>query len=1149
MRLRSLCPSVCSVSVAVLVGWLVIACSDEAAAPFDTTAQPAGDCDPTTYVARCVSNQLTTCEAGTRITRDCGRFTCNEVAGTCGYCGDGILDPHEACDDANLNDNDGCRNDCTLGALCDPASFAPRCQGATGNVLVLCDRGVEVPHACGAGTCNAAAGRCGVCGDGVRDPGEQCDDANTNDADGCRTDCTAPASCDPATFLPRCDGNTLVRCDMGLEVPTVCGALACDPTRGRCGSCGDSVLDPGEECDYPDLTEGDGCDTNCTFPRCGNGVRDPGEVCEDGNETYGDGCRGDCAGIEVCGDGLVDSAVGEQCDEGSLNGDETVSCDDCVLTPRTHLLSGPAELVGDAQVSFEFDSSLPSAVIDGVTVTGSFECAVDGAAWEPCSSPWLVETLDGEHVFEVRALLGDAVDLTPARATWTTDLNPPLWTTDPVTVVDEALGQAVITIDVTDQWSRIEAVGCLLDGTYECRGGLDPLLPSDGSHYVGVLTVPELSPGPHQVQLVAVDAFGSASPPRILDFEMTRGAGSGHVVIIGHDYEAGAATAGLGTLPGQEPLLILANAISTTPAAAFERPVRLGLLDLGYTDETAVATALDWLCSELGFDCTPLSWTGGPLGGPTGADVVVVPNQGGSDLTALAADPQWRARRDAFVDAGGVLIVLSAADGQGGASATYTLAAGLIDIASADLTGEETSFAWATRICYEHPIALQEDGDYLGSYEEPAGSVAFELVDEDALGVFVDDGLGLPVVIDEAFPPPSQAPFARVFAPQHNHEATIVSSDATGQALGTCPVQADGRAVVGIEPGGSLTLVDLVRSSLTTVFDVQPGDRIRVDPDLPVFGATVALQAAAPPPLPVGAYAFRISGACETGDLNETSLLVPERCIEGGSAPLLAEAVNEDGSSAAFATSTAVQSGDQYVGSDWTAWLPPQAVDVSNPAFPPYPVYSRVRSVALLGAPGMTVYPIAQVGFLGSPGTAGGFASGILVRDEFTSPEGFFGGPPYVLRSAVQNSSSADLTSVYLPDPLGPLTFATNLNGELIWNSLYGPEDADGGIAHVRVPTDACGGDAPFVWTFRFPASPNGRLTAPQLPDELGCYRGQFVSGVLLDLGFVDWGGLTSDDVRQDDGAFDVLNDMVYRNEGWARTTLWELGRLDPLVE
>jgi len=50
---------------------------------------------------------------------------------------------------------------------------------------------------------------------------------------------------------------------------------------------------------------------------CGNAALEGLEACDDGNTTGGDGCRADCAGTEICGDGLVDPAAGETCDDGN----------------------------------------------------------------------------------------------------------------------------------------------------------------------------------------------------------------------------------------------------------------------------------------------------------------------------------------------------------------------------------------------------------------------------------------------------------------------------------------------------------------------------------------------------------------------------------------------------------------------------------------------------------------------------------------------------------------------------------------------------------------------------------------------------------------------------------------------------------------
>ena len=69
----------------------------------------------------------------------------------------------------------------------------------------------------------------GFCGDGILDPGEECDDGNNVDGDGCSADCT-------------------------IE-----------------GFCGDGVLDPGEECDDGNNVDGDGCSANCTVERGADG--------------------------------------------------------------------------------------------------------------------------------------------------------------------------------------------------------------------------------------------------------------------------------------------------------------------------------------------------------------------------------------------------------------------------------------------------------------------------------------------------------------------------------------------------------------------------------------------------------------------------------------------------------------------------------------------------------------------------------------------------------------------------------------------------------------------------------------------------------------------------------------------------------------
>jgi cysteine-rich repeat protein len=167
-----------------------------------------------------------------------------------------------------------------------PGSFGsllPLTVALLGCILIGCPGGTSNP----------------VCGDGILDLVEECDDGNEVSGDGCSSTCTK-------------------------ETP---GA-----------ACGDGHMDPGEECDDGNPTNGDGCSSTCKLePKCGDGQVDTGEECDDGNLVSGDGCSSTCKKEipATCGDGKVDP--GEQCDDGNMvDGD---GCEnDCTKTPAMEVV-------------------------------------------------------------------------------------------------------------------------------------------------------------------------------------------------------------------------------------------------------------------------------------------------------------------------------------------------------------------------------------------------------------------------------------------------------------------------------------------------------------------------------------------------------------------------------------------------------------------------------------------------------------------------------------------------------------------------------------------------------------------------------------------------------------------------------------------
>src|SRR3989338_7393573 len=168
-----------------------------------------------------------------------------------------------------------------------------------------------------------------VCGNGVVEGTEQCDDGNTNNSDSCNTSCQivtasplngvcgfANNSCTAGTLSDIADSSTsyLWSCT-GSNGGTTASCSLLKPVLPVCGN---GIKDGTEECDDDNLFNGDGCSNICTNEYCGNGKIEGFEQCDDGNTTSGDGCSSLCAKevLPVCGNGTKEGT--EECDDGNL---------------------------------------------------------------------------------------------------------------------------------------------------------------------------------------------------------------------------------------------------------------------------------------------------------------------------------------------------------------------------------------------------------------------------------------------------------------------------------------------------------------------------------------------------------------------------------------------------------------------------------------------------------------------------------------------------------------------------------------------------------------------------------------------------------------------------------------------------------------
>ena len=146
-----------------------------------------------------------------------------------------------------------------------------------------------------------------ICGNGILEVPEECDDSNRRDNDGCTSTCLLE--------IGIC-GDGVVQSLLGEQCETSLHNAAlpydCQKCRLLSFSCGDGIVDTGEECDAGDnnSTSPDAaCRPNCSHARCGDSVLDSAEICDDGNRLNGDGCDRFCRIEKDTQDTLVASEV------------------------------------------------------------------------------------------------------------------------------------------------------------------------------------------------------------------------------------------------------------------------------------------------------------------------------------------------------------------------------------------------------------------------------------------------------------------------------------------------------------------------------------------------------------------------------------------------------------------------------------------------------------------------------------------------------------------------------------------------------------------------------------------------------------------------------------------------------------------------
>ncbi|MDH5720563.1 MAG: DUF4215 domain-containing protein [Spirochaetia bacterium] len=251
-----------------------------------------------------------------------------------------------------------------------------------------------------------------LCGNGVTDAGEACDDGNAFVEKCTYGNTTAILTCGSNCQYVPCeitycgdnetDSGNGEECDDGNAVTETClyGETSCVVCNSSCISvagvasyCGDGYTDAsnGETCDGDGTGSGGetvDCDADCSAQICGDGTvnSSAGEEC-DSSGTDSVDCNGLTCKLSACGDGYSNEAAGETCDDGNL--DDNDGCSSVCQTEYCgDNIAQTGEICDDGNESNNdacLNSCIEGSCGDGFIYDGVETCDDNNSVTEKCT--------------------------------------------------------------------------------------------------------------------------------------------------------------------------------------------------------------------------------------------------------------------------------------------------------------------------------------------------------------------------------------------------------------------------------------------------------------------------------------------------------------------------------------------------------------------------------------------------------------------------------------------------------------------------------------------------------------------------------------------------------------------------------------------